>query len=69
MSDKNTEKLPCDDCYTTYKDEKSVCRCDIDGHRTEGYYAEDICLEKGYYYAPQSQKAEIDNTPSFDIFR
>ena len=52
MSDK---KLPCDNCYSTYKDEKQCLRCEPHKHKTEGYFAEEICLEKGYYYPPQEE--------------
>lgn len=37
MSDK---KLECDNCDTTYLDEKGAKRCARYKHKTEGYYAE-----------------------------
>ena len=67
MSDK---KLECDNCDTTYLDEKGDRRCARHKHKTEGYYAEDICVEGGYYYPKGKEPdAKPDRTASFDIFR
>ena len=66
MSDK---KLECDKCDSTYLDEKQNRRCERHKHKTSGYYAEDICIEDGYYYPKDTApETKPDRAPSFDIF-
>ena len=69
MSEKTTEKIPCDGCYSTYLDEKHHRRCEVYKHKTDGYFAESICIENGRYDAPEQKNSEGDKTPCFDIFR
>ena len=69
MSDKTTEKLPCYECYSTYLDEKHNRRCEFYKHKTDGYFAESICIENGRYDDPEQKNSEGDKTPCFDIFR
>ena len=68
MNDKTTEKLPCDECYSTYLDEKQCRRCEPFKHKTDGYFAESVCVENGHYYAPQQKSNTADRTASFEIF-